>query len=79
MRGEFRLATEFDAFGFGVGPAPRRALGDAAAFALRRDAKGKLGKIGRGIDNRLGNRTQARAGAGGPIWRRPSRTRGISA
>jgi hypothetical protein len=66
MWGEGGLAAEFDAFGLGVGPAPRRALGDAAAFELRGNAKhgkNKLGEIGRGIDNRLGNRTQARPGA----------------
>ena len=57
VRSQCRLASEFDALGFGAGPAPRRALDDASAFQLRRDAKhgkDKLGKIGRGIDNRLG-------------------------
>ncbi|SRR6266446_4718156 len=39
MRGEGGLAAEFDALGFRIGPAPRRALGDASAFELRRDAK----------------------------------------
>jgi hypothetical protein len=66
MRGECRFTAEFDALRLGIGPAPRRALGYTPAFELRRDAKhgkDKLGKIGRGIDNRLGNRTQARAGA----------------
>jgi hypothetical protein len=63
MWGQDVLAAEFDALGFRIDPAPRRALGDAAAFKLRCDAehgKDKLGKIGRCIDNRLGNRTQAR-------------------
>jgi pimeloyl-ACP methyl ester carboxylesterase len=66
MRGEFRLAAEPHALGLCVGTAARAALGDASAFQLGGDAKhgkNKLGKIGRRIDNRLGNRTQARAGA----------------
>jgi len=66
MWGEGRLTPEFDAFGFRIGPAPRRALGDAAAFELRRNAKhgkDKLGEIARGIKHRLGQRTQARPGA----------------
>ena len=57
MWGEGRLTPEFDAFGFRIGPAPRRALGDAAAFELRRNAKhgkDKLGEIARGIKHRLG-------------------------
>jgi hypothetical protein len=65
MWGEGGLAAEFDAFGLRIGPSPRRALGAASAFELCRDAKhdkDKLGKIGRRIDNRLGNRTQACAG-----------------
>jgi hypothetical protein len=65
VRGEGWLAAEFDALGFGAGPTPRRALGNATAFELGRDAKhGKdeLGEIGRGINNRFGNRTQAGAG-----------------
>jgi hypothetical protein len=60
------LAAEFDAFGSRIGPAPRSAFENAAAFEVRRDAKhgkDKFGKIGRGIDNRLGNRAQARSGA----------------
>jgi hypothetical protein len=64
MRGEFWLAVEFDTLCLGVGPAPRGAFENAAAFELGGDAKHgehKLGKIGRGIDNRLGNRTRARA------------------
>ena len=66
MWGEGRLAPEVDAFGSRIGPAARGAFEDAATFELRRDAKqgkDKLGKIRRGIDNRLGNRTQACAGA----------------
>jgi hypothetical protein len=66
MWGESVLTTEFDALGFRTGPASCRALGDAAAFKFRGNAKhgkDKLGEIGRGIDNRLGNRTQARPGA----------------
>jgi hypothetical protein len=33
------LRPNFTPLGFGIGPAPRRALGDAAAFELGRDAK----------------------------------------
>jgi hypothetical protein len=33
------LATEFDAFGFRIGPAPCCALGDAAAFEFRGNAE----------------------------------------
>jgi hypothetical protein len=43
-----------------------RALDDATAFKFRGNAKhgkDKLGKIGRRIEDRLGNRTQARPGA----------------
>ena len=61
MRGG--LAAEFDAFGFRIGPATRRALGDAAAFKFRgyaKHGKDKLGEIARGIKHRLGNRPQAR-------------------
>jgi hypothetical protein len=36
MWGEGGLAPEFDALGFRIGPAPRRALGDAAAGRSRR-------------------------------------------
>jgi len=56
------LRPNFHAFGPRVGTAAR----EATALELRGDAKhgeDKLGAIGRGIDNRLGNRTQARAGA----------------
>jgi len=66
MWGEGVLATEFDAFGLGVGPTARGALGDAAAFEFRGNAKhgkDKLGKIARGIKHRLGQRTQASPGA----------------
>jgi len=44
---------------------PSGALGDAAAFELRGNAKhgkDKLGEIARGIKHRLGNRPQARPG-----------------
>src|SRR5882724_5212250 len=66
VRSERRLAAEFHALRPWLWRRPGPALGDTAAFELRGDAKhgkDKLGKIGRGIDNRLGNRTQARAGA----------------
>jgi hypothetical protein len=66
MRGEFRLAAESHALRLRAGTAARGAFGDAAAFELRRNpkhGKDKFGKIGRRIDNWLGNRTQARAGA----------------
>jgi hypothetical protein len=66
MGGEGRLAPKFDAFGFCIGPAPCRALGNAAAFKLRGNAKhgkDKLGEIARGIKHRLSNRPQARPGA----------------
>ena len=49
-----------------IGSATRCAFEDAAAFELRRDTehrKDKLGKIRSRIDNRLGNRAQAHAGA----------------
>ena len=36
VRGEGRLAAEFDALRLGVGPAARRAFEDAPAFELRR-------------------------------------------
>jgi hypothetical protein len=39
VRRELRLAAKFDALGFRVGAPARRALLDAAAFQLRRDAK----------------------------------------
>jgi hypothetical protein len=66
VRGEGRLAAEFDALRLGVGSAARRAFENASAFELRRDAqhgKDKLGKIRGRIDNRLCNRTQAGPGA----------------
>ena len=66
MRGEFRLASEFHALRLRVGAASCCAFGDAAAFQLRGDAKHgkhKLGKIARGIEHRLRQRTQASPGA----------------
>jgi hypothetical protein len=39
VRGELRLAAEFDALGLCVGVAPCGAFRDAAMFQLRRDAK----------------------------------------
>jgi hypothetical protein len=66
MWGEGGLPAEFDAFGFRIGPASRCPLRDAAALKFRGNAehrKDKLSKIGCGIDNRLGNLTQARPGA----------------
>ena len=48
VRGESGLAAEFDAFGLGVGPAPRAAFQDAAALQLRGNAENRkddLGKI----------------------------------
>ena len=65
VRREFRLAPEFHALGFRIGAASRRALLDASAFELRGDAKhgeNQFRKIGRGIDDRLGQRTQAGPG-----------------
>jgi hypothetical protein len=65
MWGEGGLASEFDAFGFRIGPAPCRALGDAAAFKFRGNAKhgkDKFAEIARGIKHRIGNRPQARPG-----------------
>jgi hypothetical protein len=50
---------------FRVGSAARCSLGNVATFELRGDAKhgkDKLGKIGSRIDDRLGKRTQSRAG-----------------
>ena len=57
--GKLRLAAEFDAVGFGVGPAARGALQNVAAFELRchaKDRKNDLGKIGRGIEKRFGQK-----------------------
>jgi len=42
VRGEGRLAAEFDALFLGVGPAARGAFENAAAFELRRNAKDGL-------------------------------------
>jgi hypothetical protein len=39
VRGQGRLAAEFDALFLGVGPAARGAFENAAAFELRRNAK----------------------------------------
>jgi hypothetical protein len=66
MGREFRLPAEFDALFPGVGPAARSALDDASAIQLAGDTqhgKHKLGKVRGCIDNRLGNRAQACAGA----------------
>src|SRR5215469_6451159 len=55
--GELGLAPEFDAFCLCVGAAPCRAFLDAAMFQLRgnaKDRKNDLGKIGSGIEERLG-------------------------
>src|ERR1700730_15516176 len=46
MWGEGGLAPEFDAFGFRIGPAPCRALRDAAAVELRGNAKHRKDKLG---------------------------------
>ena len=57
VRGEDRLATEFDAHGLRIGPAACRAFQDAAALQLGGNAEGgkdDLGKIGRGIKERAG-------------------------
>jgi hypothetical protein len=57
VRGEGRLAAEFDAFLLGVGPAARGAFEDAPPFELRRhaeDSEDDLGKIRRGIEERFG-------------------------
>jgi hypothetical protein len=42
VRGEDRLAAEFDALGLGVGAAPCCAFEDAAAFELVRNAKSEV-------------------------------------
>src|SRR5271156_4388223 len=65
VRGESGLAAEFDALSLRVSAAPCGAVEDAAAFELRgnaKDRKNDLGKIGRGIEERLGQRTDARPG-----------------
>ena len=57
VRREGRLAPEFDALRFRVGAVPSGAFHDAAAFELRgnpKDRKNDLGKIGNGIEERLG-------------------------
>ena len=57
VRGERRLAAEFDALRLGVGRAARRAFENAAAFELRRNAKDgedDLGEVGCGIEERFG-------------------------
>jgi hypothetical protein len=63
---EDRLTAELDAVGLGVGPAARRAFENAAALQPRRhaeDRKDDLGKIGRGVEERLGQRTDTGSGA----------------
>jgi hypothetical protein len=57
VRGEGRLAAEFNALFLRVGTAARCAFENAATLQLRRNAKdGKddLGKVGCGIEERLG-------------------------
>ena len=57
VRGEDRLAAEFDTVGCGVGPAARRAFEDATAFELRgnaEDRKDDLGKVRGCIEERFG-------------------------
>jgi hypothetical protein len=57
VRDEDRFAAESDPPLFGVGPAPGRALHNAAALQLGGNAEGgkdDLGKIGRGIKERAG-------------------------
>ena len=57
MRGECRLAAEFDALGLGVGAAPGGAFHDAVAFQFRgnaKDRKNDLGKVRGRIEERLG-------------------------
>src|SRR5712672_1277349 len=57
VRGEGRLAAEFDALFLGVGSAARGAFENAAAFELRRNAKDgedDLGEVGCGIEERFG-------------------------
>jgi hypothetical protein len=57
VRGEDRLAAELDAFVLGVGPTARGAFEDLVSFELLRNAEygeNDLGKIGRGIEERLG-------------------------
>jgi len=57
VRGEARLAPEFDALGFGVGASALGAFEDAAVFELRgnaKDRKNDLGKVRGRIEERLG-------------------------
>jgi predicted TIM-barrel fold metal-dependent hydrolase len=82
VRREDRLAAEFDALFLGVGPAPRRAFENAAAFELRRhaeDRKDDLGEVGCGIEERFSQRTDTRPGAlhvaGEPFQFTPNRRR----
>jgi hypothetical protein len=66
VRGEGRLAAEFDALFLGVGPAACGAFENAAAFELRRNAKDgedDLGEVGCGIEERLGQRADTGPGA----------------
>ena len=66
MRGEDRLAAEFDAVCLGVGSAARGALQNAAALQLRRNAKDRkddLGKVRGRIEERFGERTDTGPGA----------------
>ena len=66
VRSEDRLAAKFDAVRLGVGPAARGAFENASAFELRRDAKDRkddLGEVGRGIEERLGQRPDTSPGA----------------
>jgi hypothetical protein len=53
VRGENRLASEFDTFGLGVGAAPCGAVEDAAAFELRGNAKDRKDDLGK-IRGRIG-------------------------
>src|SRR6516162_7788578 len=57
VRGEDRLAADFDAPGHGVGPAAGGALEDTAAFELRshtENGKDDLAEIGGRIEERFG-------------------------
>jgi hypothetical protein len=57
VRGEDRLAAEFDPSFLRVGPAPRGAFENAAALELRRNAENgedDLGKVRSRIKERLG-------------------------
>ena len=65
MLGEFRLAPEFHPAILRIGTAKRRALLDASSLKLGGHAKhGKheLGKVGRGVHDRLGDRAKASTG-----------------